>query len=90
MFMRVTRSAPTRCAHHWTAIERRVAIGKPSALIVRHRFRLPTSNVLADNSSVLTTARLRLRPWREEDLEPFAALNADPSSRVLPVITDPP
>jgi RimJ/RimL family protein N-acetyltransferase len=26
----------------------------------------------------LRTARLRLRPWREEDLEPFAALNADP------------
>ena len=23
------------------------------------------------------TARLRLRPWRDEDLEPFAALNAD-------------
>ena len=27
---------------------------------------------------VLTTARLRLRQWREEDLAPFAALNADP------------
>jgi RimJ/RimL family protein N-acetyltransferase len=26
----------------------------------------------------LTTARLVLRPWRDEDLEPFAALNADP------------
>ena len=26
----------------------------------------------------LTTARLRLRPWRAEDLAPFAALNADP------------
>jgi 3-dehydroquinate dehydratase/shikimate dehydrogenase len=26
----------------------------------------------------LCTPRLRLRPWREEDLEPFAALNADP------------
>ena len=26
----------------------------------------------------LTTARLRLRQWREEDLAPFAALNADP------------
>lgn len=24
------------------------------------------------------TARLRLRQWRDEDLEPFAALNADP------------
>jgi RimJ/RimL family protein N-acetyltransferase len=27
---------------------------------------------------VLATARLRLRPWRESDLEPFAAMNADP------------
>lgn len=26
----------------------------------------------------LRTARLVLRPWRDEDLEPFAALNADP------------
>jgi RimJ/RimL family protein N-acetyltransferase len=26
----------------------------------------------------LTTARLRLRPWRPEDLRHFAALNADP------------
>ncbi len=26
----------------------------------------------------LTTSRLRLRPWREADLVPFAALNADP------------
>jgi RimJ/RimL family protein N-acetyltransferase len=26
---------------------------------------------------VVTTARLRLRPWRDEDLEPYAALNAD-------------
>jgi ribosomal-protein-alanine N-acetyltransferase len=26
----------------------------------------------------LTTARLRLRPWQEADLAPFAALNADP------------
>ncbi len=26
----------------------------------------------------LRTERLILRPWREEDLEPFAALNADP------------
>jgi RimJ/RimL family protein N-acetyltransferase len=26
----------------------------------------------------LTTPRLRLRPWRDEDLAPFAALNADP------------
>ena len=30
---------------------------------------------------MLTTARLRLRPWRAEDIEPFAALNADPRVR---------
>jgi ribosomal-protein-alanine N-acetyltransferase len=30
---------------------------------------------------MLTTARLRLRPWRDEDLEPYAALNADPRVR---------
>jgi len=28
--------------------------------------------------TVLTTERLRLRPWEDPDLEPFAALNADP------------
>ncbi|HEX4944047.1 MAG TPA: GNAT family N-acetyltransferase [Usitatibacteraceae bacterium] len=28
--------------------------------------------------ATLTTSRLRLRPWRESDLEPFAAMNADP------------
>ena len=27
----------------------------------------------------LTTERLVLRPWRDDDLEPFAALNADPA-----------
>jgi ribosomal-protein-alanine N-acetyltransferase len=27
---------------------------------------------------ILTTARLRLRPWHQDDLAPFAALNADP------------
>lgn len=27
----------------------------------------------------LTTERLVLRPWRDSDLEPFAALNADPA-----------
>lgn len=27
---------------------------------------------------ILRTARLVLRPWREEDLAPFAAMNADP------------
>jgi len=26
----------------------------------------------------LVTERLRLREWRDSDLEPFAALNADP------------
>jgi len=30
---------------------------------------------------VLTTPRLRLRLWRDEDLEPYAALNADPRVR---------
>src|SRR5438477_13121058 len=29
----------------------------------------------------LTTARLILRPWRDDDLEPYAALNADPRVR---------
>lgn len=28
--------------------------------------------------SIIATQRLRLRAWRDEDLEPFAALNADP------------
>ncbi len=28
--------------------------------------------------TMLKTKRLILRPWREEDLEPFAQLNADP------------
>jgi len=30
---------------------------------------------------VLTTSRLRLRLWRDEDLQPYAALNADPRVR---------
>jgi ribosomal-protein-alanine N-acetyltransferase len=29
-------------------------------------------------SGVLRTERLILRPWRDDDVEPFAALNADP------------
>ena len=29
----------------------------------------------------LLTSRLRLRLWRDEDLEPYAALNADPRVR---------
>ena len=32
---------------------------------------------------MLTTARLTLRPWRDEDLEPFAALNADSRVRAF-------
>ncbi|MEV4561501.1 GNAT family N-acetyltransferase [Kitasatospora sp. NPDC049285] len=37
----------------------------------------------------LTTARLRLRQWREDDLEPWAAMNADPEVRrhLGPVLT---
>src|SRR5512143_3630235 len=36
--------------------------------------------VIAPSSQypTLTTARLRLRPWREADLAPLAAINADP------------
>jgi RimJ/RimL family protein N-acetyltransferase len=30
------------------------------------------------NFVTLSSSRLRLRPWREEDRAPFAALNADP------------
>ena len=32
-----------------------------------------------DAPRVLATPRLVLRPWRDEDLAPFAALNADPA-----------
>lgn len=32
----------------------------------------------SDRGPTLTTPRLVLRPWREQDLAPFAALNADP------------
>ena len=35
------------------------------------------AHVTSDNVT-LTTERLVLRPWRAEDREPFAALNADP------------
>ena len=31
--------------------------------------------------SIIQTQRLILRQWREEDLEPFAQLNADPRVR---------
>jgi RimJ/RimL family protein N-acetyltransferase len=32
---------------------------------------------MLETAPTLTSARLTLRPWREEDLEPFAELNAD-------------
>lgn len=32
-----------------------------------------------DTAPTLTTERLILRPWRDSDLAPFAALNADPA-----------
>jgi RimJ/RimL family protein N-acetyltransferase len=32
----------------------------------------------ASSPLIIETARLRLRSWRDADLEPFAALNADP------------
>jgi ribosomal-protein-alanine N-acetyltransferase len=32
----------------------------------------------ASSPLIIETARLRLRPWSDADLEPFAALNADP------------
>jgi RimJ/RimL family protein N-acetyltransferase len=34
---------------------------------------------VSENVPVLRTARLILRPWRDADLESFAALNADPA-----------
>ena len=38
----------------------------------------------------LTTPRLLLRPWRDEDLAPFAALNADPEvMRYFPELLSP-
>jgi RimJ/RimL family protein N-acetyltransferase len=45
---------------------------------------LPRTGSFAEHAGVhprpqLTTARLRLRPWRAEDREPFAAINADPA-----------
>jgi 3-dehydroquinate dehydratase/shikimate dehydrogenase len=39
--------------------------------------------------TTLRTDRLILRPWREDDLEPFAALNADPEvMRYFPSVAD--
>jgi RimJ/RimL family protein N-acetyltransferase len=32
----------------------------------------------ASSPLIIETARLKLRPWRDDDLEPFAAINADP------------
>ena len=37
----------------------------------------------AYNATVVTTSRLLLRPWRDDDLEPYAALNADPRVRAF-------
>src|SRR5689334_14781359 len=34
--------------------------------------------MIAVDKPILTTPRLTLRPWRESDLAPFAAMNADP------------
>jgi RimJ/RimL family protein N-acetyltransferase len=34
--------------------------------------------VVADSAFVLNTSRLTMRRWRSSDLEPFAAMNADP------------
>lgn len=40
---------------------------------------IPASKALASTEmTVLSTERLELRSWRDADLEPFAALNADP------------
>ena len=33
---------------------------------------------MTSQPATLETTRLRLRPWRDDDREPFAALNADP------------
>lgn len=41
------------------------------------------------NEITLETERLKLRPWRDSDLEPFAALNADPEvMRYFPKVLD--
>ena len=58
-----------------------MAISNPRRLTVSPPVLSARQQRSAYNSSVLTTARLRLRPWRDEDLEPFAALNADPRVR---------
>lgn len=39
--------------------------------------------------AMLKTRRLRLRPWRQADLDPFAAMNADPEvMRYFPTLLD--
>ena len=48
---------------------------------------MSTPTVVPPN--VIRTARLVLRPWRDSDLAPFAALNADPEvMRFLPGVLD--
>src|SRR5262249_51817765 len=43
---------------------------------------VPVGNVESPGKSVIhhviTTERLLLRPWRDQDISPFAAMNADP------------
>ena len=42
------------------------------------------------SDSTIKTERLILRPWREEDLESFARLNADPRvMEFFPGVSDP-
>jgi RimJ/RimL family protein N-acetyltransferase len=46
-------------------------------------------DVVTTPPPVLRTERLVLRPWRDDDLEPFAALNADPEvMRFFPGLLD--
>jgi ribosomal-protein-alanine N-acetyltransferase len=54
-----------------------------SISVIGHRIRSRTATRIRDNHVVpaiptIETERLRLRDWRAEDREPFAALNADP------------
>ena len=46
--------------------------------LVRRRSATSTVSGLPMPTGGLSTPRLLLRPWRDEDLAPFAALNADP------------
>jgi RimJ/RimL family protein N-acetyltransferase len=46
---------------------------------------IPARRSVASTMKALTSARLRLRPWSDADLEPFAELNADPQAmRFMP------